>query len=212
MDEEGLFAGGGDDGTFVPFTDILFNALLGFAVMVFIAFALIRPDAKAGTVDLKADIVVTASWPDGNPDDIDLYVEDPEGNVVWYYVKEAGLIHLDRDDRGNYRDSIDVNGRKVESPLNQESVVIRGMIPGEYVVDVFRYTATTGEPIPVSVKVEKLNPKLTVVHYGQVILDRKLDEKTAVRFTLNAEGNVTRLDDTFKSLSQLAITPRRPKG
>ena len=28
---------------------ILFNALLGFAVMVFIAFALIRPDANAGT-------------------------------------------------------------------------------------------------------------------------------------------------------------------
>jgi hypothetical protein len=211
MDDEGLFAGSNDDGTFVPFTDILFNALLGFAVMVFIAFALIRPNANAGTVDLKADIVITASWPDGNPDDIDLYVEDPQGNVVWYYVKEAGLIHLDRDDRGNFRDTIEVNGRKIESPLNQESVVVRGIVPGEYVVDVFRFTATTGEPIPVSVKVEKLNPKLTVVYYGQVVLDRKLDEKTAVRFTLDVDGAVSRLDDTFKSLAQLAINPRRTK-
>jgi hypothetical protein len=211
MDEDDLFAGGNDDGTFVPFTDILFNALLGFAVMVFIAFALIRPDANAGTVDLKADVVITASWPDGNPDDVDLYVEDPQGNVVWYYVKEAGLIHLDRDDRGNYRDTMDVNGVKIESPLNQESVVIRGIVPGEYVVDVFRYTATTGEPIPVSVKVEKLNPKLTVIYYGQVILDGKLDEKTAVRFTLNPDGGLAKLDDTFKSLTQLAINPRRAK-
>jgi hypothetical protein len=211
MDDDGLF-GASDDGTFVPFTDILFNALLGFAVMVFIAFALIRPDANAGTVDLKADIIITASWPDGNPDDIDLYVEDPLGNIVWYYVKEAGLIHLDRDDRGNYHDTIVVNGRTIENPLNQESVTIRGIVPGEYVVDVFRYTATTGEPIPVTVKVEKLNPKLSVVYYGQVILDRKADEKTAVRFTLTADGQVSGQDDTFKSLSQLAISPRRTKG
>jgi hypothetical protein len=213
MNEDGLFGGASDDGTFVPFTDILFNALLGFAVMVFIAFALIRPDTSAGMVDLRADIVITASWPDGNPDDVDLYVEDPEGNVVWYYVKEAGLIHLDRDDRGNYRDTLEVNGRKIESPLNQESVVVRGIVPGEYVVDVFRYTATTGEPIPVTVKVEKLNPKLSVLYYGQVVLNHKLDEKTVVRFTLDADGRVSGQNDTFKSLSQRAINPqRRTKG
>lgn len=213
MNESGLFGGASDDGTFVPFTDILFNALLGFAVMVFVAFALIRPDAKTGTVDVKAEIIVTASWPDRNPEDIDLYVEDPEGNVVWYYVKEAGLIHLDRDDRGNYRDTIDVNGRKVESPLNQESVTVRGIVPGEYVVNVFRYTATTGEPVSVTVKVEKINPILSVVHYGQVQLGHKADEKTAVRFSLDADGAVTSTSDEFKSLSQLAIRPRgRTKG
>jgi hypothetical protein len=91
--------------------------------------------------------------------------------------------------------------------------VVRGIVPGEYVVDVFRYTATTGEPIPVTVKVEKLNPKLSVLYYGQVVLNHKLDEKTAVRFTLDADGRVSGQDDTFKSLSQRAINPqRRTKG
>jgi len=209
MDEHGLFAGGSDDGTFVPFTDILFNALLGFAVMVFIAFALIRPDAKTGAVDIKAEIIITASWPDRNPDDIDVYVEDPQGNIVWYYVKEAGLIHLDRDDRGNYRDTITVNGAEVDSPLNQETVTVRGIVPGEYVVDVFRYTATTGEPVPVTIKVEKINPTLTVIHYGRVILTRKADEQTAIRFTLDENGEVAATSDAFKALSVLAIDPRR---
>jgi hypothetical protein len=207
VDEPSLYSGGNDDGTFVPFTDILFNALLGFAVMVFIAFALIRPDAKTGTVDVKAEFIITASWPDGNPDDIDLYVEDPQGDIVWYYVKEAGLIHLDRDDRGNYRDTIDVNGTKVENPLNQESVTLRGVIPGEYVVNVYHYTATTGEPVPVSVKVEKINPKLTVVHYGTLILNQKGDEQTAIRFSLDDGGNVVRTNQEFKSLVALAIKP-----
>jgi hypothetical protein len=209
MDEPGLFGGSSDDGTFVPFTDILLNTLLGFTIMVALAFALIRPDAKTGTVDIKADILITATWPDRNPDDIDLYVQDPAGNVVWYYVKEAGLIHLERDDRGNFRDTIDVNGAEIESPLNQETVTVRGIIPGEYVVNVFRYTATTGEPIPVTVKVEKINPVLTVVHYGQVMLLRKAEEQTAIRFTLDDEGVVTGQSEMFKSLVALAINPNR---
>jgi hypothetical protein len=54
MHEPSLFTGQGDDGTFVPFTDILFNALLGFSVMVFIALALIKPDAQANAVNIKA--------------------------------------------------------------------------------------------------------------------------------------------------------------
>jgi hypothetical protein len=202
------FGSAGDDGSFVPFTDILFNALLGFAVMVFIALALIRPEARSGLVDVKAEIIITASWPDGNPDDVDLYVEEPGGNVVWYYVREAGLIHLDRDDRGNLRDTIEVAGTTVETPLNQETVTMRGLVPGEYVVNVYRYTATTGEPIPVTVKVEKINPALAVLHYGRTLLVARGDEATVLRFTLDEAGEVVATGDGFKSLAALAIKPR----
>ena len=69
MHEPSLFTRQGDDGTFVPFTDILFNALLGFSMMVFIAFSLIKPDAEANAVNIKAEFIITATWPDYNPDE-----------------------------------------------------------------------------------------------------------------------------------------------
>jgi len=191
MHDPSLFTGQSDDGTFVPFTDILFNALLGFAVMVFIAFALIKPDAQAGAVDIKAEFIITVTWPDRSPDDVDTYVEDPLGNIVWYHVMQKGFMSLDRDDRGNYLDTITVNGKEVLDPLNQESVSIRRNIPGEYVVNVYKFTDSTHQPDPVTIKVEKINPKVSVIYYGQVVLTHKGDERTAVRFSIDADGNVT---------------------
>ena len=199
----GLFDGNSsDDGTFVPFTDILFNALLGFAIMVFIAFALIRPDAKTGDIEVNADMIITVSWPDLMPDDIDTYVEDPAGNVVWYHKREAGLVHLDRDDRGNFRDTILVNGEEIQYPLNQETVTIRGIIPGEYVINVYYYLNQSPGAVPVTVKVEKINPAVSVVYFGTVNLTREGQEETVARFTLDAEGGITGLNSVPKSLIQ----------
>ncbi|CDP54273.1 hypothetical protein [Paradevosia shaoguanensis] len=192
MENDSLFSGGGsDDGTFVPFTDILFNALLGFTVMVFIAFALIKEEAKTGSVELKAEMLITVTWPDNNPDDIDTYVMDPAGNVVWYHSLAAGLVTLDRDDRGNYLDTIKVDGKEVQFPLNQETVTIRGTIPGEYVINVYEFTNDSKQPVPVTVKVEKINPKLKVIYYDTINLTHEGDEKTVVRFTIDSDGEVS---------------------
>jgi hypothetical protein len=191
MHDPSLYTGQGDDGTFVPFTDILFNALLGFAVMLFIAFALIRPDAKTGDVDVKAEFIITVNWPDNSPDDIDTYVEDPLGNIVWYHSTQKGFLSLDRDDRGQFNDSVDVNGQKVNDPLRQETVSIRHNVPGEYIVNVYKFTDDSKQPTPVTIKVEKINPKVSVVYYNTLVLNQKSDEKTALRFSIDANGTVT---------------------
>lgn len=201
LDETKGLLDGSDDGTFVPFTDILFNALLGFTVMVFIAFSLINPEQKTGLVNVKAELIITATWPDNNPDDVDMYVEDPGGNVVWYNSKEAGLLHLDRDDRGNYKDTIVVNGQRIQNPVNQETVTLRGIVPGEYVVNVYHYVANGIDPIPVQVKVEKVNPSVQVIWYGTIYLDHRGQEETALRFTMDADGNISDLNDKPKSLA-----------
>jgi hypothetical protein len=202
FNEPSLFDGS-DDGSFVPFTDILLNVLMGFSIMVFIAFALIRPEALAGDVDLRAEYIITVTWPDNHPDDIDTYVEDPGGNVVWYSNPEAGLLHLDRDDRGNYRDTIVVNGQRIENPLNQEVVTLRGVVAGEYVINIYHYVANGVAPVPVSIKVERVNPSVQLVYYGTIEVDHRGDEQTALRFTLDEEGNASNLNDRFKSLAQL---------
>lgn len=207
MDELDI-SSGSDDGTFVPFTDMLFNVLLGFAFMVFIAFSLINPTAKTGAVDVKGEFLITMNWPDNDPNDMDLYVQDPVGNIVWYWQKETGLMNLDRDDRGDYRNTITVNGQKIRSSLRQEMASIRGIIPGEYVVNANQFMQMRPGPVPVSVKVEKLNPKASVVYYGTHTFEQKGQEETFVRFTVNSEGNVTDVTTgPFKSLTRVVRAP-----
>ena len=165
------------------FTDLLFNALLGFVVMFVIAFLLINPVAETGAVDNKAEFLVTLTWPDGRKEDVDLYVADPDGRLVWFRAREAGLMHLDRDDLGLGNDMIEVAGKKIINPVNQEIVSIRGIASGEYIVNLHLYRDDRGKPVPTKVKVEKLNPKVQLVYYGDVVLADRGDEQTAVRFS-----------------------------
>ena len=197
------------DRPFDPFSVMLFMALQVVAFLFFIALLVINPEAKQGKIDTKADFIITMTWPDSHPNDIDLYAEDPLGNIVWYHVREAGFMVLDRDDRGGLNNSIVVNGQKMSSPLRQETVSIRGIIAGEYTVNVNHYLATTNAPVPVSVKVEKVNPTVEVIHYDTLMVDHAGDEKTAVRFRVADSGRVTDVSHAEKSLIQLTRSVRR---
>lgn len=83
-----------------PFTDLLFNVLLSFTLLMFLAIIFMNPIPKTGVINPKAEYIITVSWKDNNPDDIDTYVQSPTGDLVWFRGKEAGFVHLDRDDRG----------------------------------------------------------------------------------------------------------------
>lgn len=191
------------NGVGLGFTDLLFNALLGFVVMFVLAFLLINPIARTGAVDPKAEFLITLTWPDGRPEDVDLYVEDPAANLVWFRQREAGLMHLDRDDLGQRNDFIEVAGRRIANPLNQEIVSLRGIVPGEFVVNVHLYRDHDGAPVPATVKVEKLNPKVELVFYGAVSLREQGDERTAVRFAIGADGRVHDVNQLAKRIVPL---------
>ena len=185
---------------FDPFSVMLFKALQVVAFLFFLALLVMNPEAKQGKIDTKAEFIIAMAWPDNHPDDIDLYVGDPLGNIVWYHTREAGFMVLDRDDRGGLNDFIMVNGVKVRSPIRQEIVSIRGIVPGEYTVNIYHFAALTGRPVPVSVKVEKLNPTVQVVHYETIELNQGGTEKTAVRFVLDQSGAVLEINRNEKSL------------
>lgn len=189
-----------------PFTDLLFNALLGFTFLFLVAIMFMNPEAKSGIIDPKAEYILTVTWPDFSPDDIDVWVEDPDGRLIWFRNPQAGLIHLDRDDRGMLNDTITIEDRVVENPLNQEVITIRGVVKGEYVVNLHYYATETGKPVPVNVTLSKVNPALEIVYYSTVILDRKGDEKTALRFRIGADGKISDINLLPKKLVVLEGT------
>lgn len=185
---------------FDPFSVMLFKALQVIAFLFFIALLMVSPDLSGGKIDSKAEFIITMDWPDNHPDDLDLFVQDPIGNIAWYRHREAGFLTLDRDDRGGANDFIIINGRKLPSPIREEIVTVRGVVAGEYTVNISHFQATTGQPVAVTVKVQKLNPTAQVVFDDKVMVDHTGDEKTALRFKLDAEGKVIDVHRRPKSL------------
>ena len=187
------------------FTDLLFNSLLGFAFMFAIAFMLISDPTEGGKIESKAEILISVGWPDKHPDDVDAIVESPEGDLVWYHNRDTGLMHLDRDDRGIFADKMNVNGAVISNPINQETVTIRALQPGEYVVNLLHYQANYDEPLTVDVKVEKLNPEVELIYYGSHELEGVGDEETAVRFSVDSQKNISNVNQMPKRLLTKAL-------
>ena len=192
---------------FDPFTDLLFNILLGFTFLFFITILFINPITKLGNINMKAEYIITVDWKDSLPDDIDLWVKDPNGEIVSYLKKDAGWLHLDRDDRGVVNDKIIIDGKEVIYPINREVVTLRGIIPGEYVVNLYLYDHKSNSPVEAKIIIEKVNPSLRLVFVGDVILKNEDTELTITKFRLDSEGN-------FKSIYAVneILTPYSLKG
>lgn len=188
--------GGGAD----PFNDLLFNSLLGISLLFFIAILFLNPKTKEGAVEVKAYFVITVTWKDFSPDDIDVWVQDPLGKKLWFRQREIGLLHLDRDDRGMNDDQIKVEGELVENPLNQEIVTIRGVYPGRYTVNVHYYKSLSSKPVEVSVRIFKLRPDYKVILDDKIVLEKSGAEKTAVNFTIGVDGRLKRIDRSQRRL------------
>ncbi|MDG2106413.1 MAG: hypothetical protein P8J94_02340 [Gammaproteobacteria bacterium] len=193
--------------SFDPFTDLLFNILLGFTFLFFITMLFINPITKLGNVNMKAEYIITVDWKDSLPDDIDIWVKDPNGEIVSYLKKDAGWLHLDRDDRGVVNDKIIIDGKEVIYPINREVVTLRGIIPGEYVVNLYLYDHKSNSPVEAKIIIEKVNPSLRLVFVGDVVLKNEDTELTITKFRLDSEGN-------FKSIyaANEILTPYSLKG
>jgi hypothetical protein len=190
-----------------PFVDLLFNALLGFTFLFLIALMFINPQARKGRIDLKAEYIISVTWPDQLADDIDLWVQDPLGETVSYLRKDAGWLHLDRDDRGEINDTIIVDGKQVIYPINQEVVTIRGIISGEYTVNLYYYTQKSQQPFEALVKVERVNPTLQTAFVKKAVMAKQDQETTVVRFSLDQQGNLSDVNDLPVTLTPYNLEP-----
>ena len=191
-----------DDST--PFIDLLFNLLLCFAAMFIISFLMIQPIIKKAEVHTQAEFIITVTWALDNSDDVDVWLEDPLGNMVWFRNKEAGLSHLDRDDLGSSNDTIYLaDGSVIKYPYNQEILTIRGFIGGEWTLNVHMYAKREKEITIAHVTMDKLNPTLKPVFIKDISLEVRGDEVTVSRFEMGSNGDILALNDMPKGLITL---------
>jgi hypothetical protein len=193
--------------TNLAFLDLLFNTLLAFAAFFVLALILINPTKQENNTEAKAEFMIVVEWPSELDDDVDVYVEDPSGNLVAFMRREEGLMHLDRDDLGLRNDSVLTDFGVIEYKENRELVTLRGISKGEYVVNVHMYMKRSKAiEVPVIIKLEKLNPYKTVT-IKRVILKVTGDEKTAFRFTLSEQGKVLDVSELPKKLAVKGEVP-----
>lgn len=194
----------------LSFLDMLFNYLLAFAMLLLIALLLIRPPTTDGAVKLRAEFVLTMTWPDGALDDIDMWVMLPDGRKVNFRAKEVDFVTLDRDDLGALNDFYtDGNGVRQLTMINREVVTIRALVPGRYIVAAHVYATrdTVKDPIggaswapspplpyPVTLEVQKLNPRTSEVLRATVQVAERGQEAVFAAFDVDAEGNATNVE------------------
>lgn len=197
-------------GTFISFTDMAMCLLLLFICLFALTFVFMSKKVeKNKKVDAKAEFILTMEWADGSDDDVDMYLEDPAGNLSFFRAREVGLMHLDRDDLGSKNDRIRLaDGTMYEVKENRETLTIRGIIPGEYTLNGHMYLKKDpGDKTIVKVKMVKVNPTVKVVMIKEIELNKSGDEATAFRFVLNKQGEVTDINFLPKELAVGQHTP-----
>lgn len=187
------------------FLDLLFNGWLIYVMLFMVSFMLIIPERDQANIKTKAEFVLTLTWDDASTDDIDVWVQDPMGSIICYKKKEAGLMHLDRDDIGTSTDKITLpSGEIVEYKHNQEIVTIRGFMPGEWVINIHMYNKRDKVPTGVEVRLLKLNPSVKEIFIQKYKMYKLWEELTVARIQMSANGKILSMDDTFKQLIESA--------
>lgn len=168
-----------------------------FLVLFVLAFLLAKAEGKPH-VETLGVWAIDIRWPDASRDDVDLWVMDPSGGIVYYAAKDIGLMHLEHDDLG---ESSDVQG-SVLVKSNRERVIIRGVIAGEYVANVVMYRKQEQTPTPVVVRLDRLRGDDATVRTVVVTLARTGQEHTAFRFTLDANERLVGANTLQRRLTQ----------
>jgi hypothetical protein len=168
----------------VIFRDFSMLMVMGFFAMVVWLLPHVNPPAENAEADPPGNLIVAITWPEGDTD-IDLWITGPgEIKPVGYSNKGGVLFNLLRDDLGNMPDA---------TKLNFEHAYSRGVTPGEYIVNVHAYRAPI---VPVQVDVEiSFNDGLPGKGMKRIAttsleLIANGQEKTALRFELDAAGNL----------------------
>lgn len=166
------------------FRDFSMLMVLGFVAMVVWILPHVNPPADSSEAEPPGNLIVAITWPEGDAD-IDLWVTGPgELNPVGYSNKGGVLFNLLRDDLGDRPDA---------TPLNYENAYSRGIVPGEYIVNVHCYRCpVVPQQVQVEVSVNDGTARKQTKPVATTSLDLRANgqEKTALRFRLDGSGKL----------------------
>lgn len=172
----------------VVFRDLLTLMLCGFIVCVVLILPHVNPAKAARSADGSGNpgnVLIEATWPPDLDADVDLWVQGPGDVPVGYSNKGGGLFNLLRDDLGR---KLDVSG------LNYKSAYARGLLPGDYTVNLHLYrnlsdATRIATKVVVSARQETNSPTRQLLT-ADVDLTREGQERTVFRFKLTPDGQV----------------------
>ena len=174
-----------DDSGDTVFRDVILLALSGFVAVVLLLLPHLNPPVQAKEAPPPGNVVVEIFWPNGLDIDVDLWIAAPNDRPVGYSNKGGRIFNLLRDDLGRYRDITDTN---------YEVAYSRGIVPGEYIVNVHLYR-NSGGTLPVQVTVaasikKSSRESLKRLVTTKVELSYRGEEITAFRFKLAKNGQI----------------------
>src|SRR5688500_4461302 len=176
----------GDD-TGTVFRDTIMLALAGFVALVILMLPYLNPNATASaeSADPPGNVIVEGRWPDELDTDVDLWVQAPGDTPVGYSNKGGIVFNLLRDDLGRRADA---------TKMNYEVTYSRGLVPGEYTVNLHLYrnmarASTIAATVVASVK-KSAQESARQLLASQVDLSREGQELTVFRFRLDERGDL----------------------
>jgi hypothetical protein len=176
----------GEAGGATVFRDVLMLALCGFVLVTMLLLPHLNPPASAeDQATPPGNLIVEVDWPPHLDTDVDLWVQAGENQPVGYSNQSGAVFNLLRDDLGWQNDSTE---------LNYEVAYSRGVVPGDYVLNLHLYLDRSDAaevPVNVSVKMKRgKKGKARELFSKRVVLRHKGEEKTVFRFRVDDDGNV----------------------
>lgn len=158
----------------ISYIDLVFNLALAFVVLFIIAILMIQPIAKQGDITTKDSLLITMDWNEATGYDMDLHLQQADGNHISFVNRESLIASLERDDLGRINDVVGFI-------INREVIHIRKLTDGDYIVNVHFYANSQSESLPQNITVEflQIEPKYEIL------------AKKTVSFQLSVKEEVT---------------------
>lgn len=181
----------------LSFIDLLFNLMLGFAAMFLLSMAMISANKKSEDQSLKKDVeyFIRIEWQGNHDSDVDMWLQDPTGDVIGYKDKQRNHMYLERDNLGN-----DIT-LKDPGHVNEEIISILKGHAGWYTMNLHWFERRSDQENPiVQWSIIKMKPSMQTISSGTVNLKFKGQEVTAVRFKLAKDGQLDQIDTIVQNM------------